>query len=209
MKAYRSKLILTSLVSLLPLVVGLLLWSQLPDTIATHFGTDNQPNGWSSKAVTVFVIPSVLTAVHLLCIGMTLHDPKKANISRKMLNILFWMIPLVSCLTGVIFYGNALGYALNPGKIVNGMLAVVFLVTGNYMSKTHQNYTVGIKLPWTLNSTENWNRTHRLGSKCFLLGGLVFLANIHFLSVYPLFIVSLACCFVPAIYSFVLYKKGI
>lgn len=209
MKEYRPKLILTSLVALLPLFLGLLLWNQLPESIATHFGTDNQPDGWSSKPVTVFVIPMVLTALHLLCIGMTLHDPKKANISRKMLNILFWMIPLISCLTGVIFYANALGYALNPGRLVNLMLAVVFLLTGNYLSKTHQNYTVGIKLSWTLHSTENWNRTHRLGSKCFILGGLVFLVNVYFLSVYPLFIVSLACCFVPAIYSFVLYKKGI
>lgn len=209
MKSYRSKLILTSLVILLPLFAGLLLWNQLPNTIATHFGPDNTANGWSSKPFTVFVIPLFLLAAHLICLFATLHDPKKANISSKLLAVLFWMIPVISCITSFVIYGNALGLSLNPGMISNLMVGVVFLVLGNYMTKAHQNYTVGIKLPWTLNSTENWNRTHRLASKCFIAGGLAFLVNAYFLSTALLLIVVLLCVLVPTFYSFYLYKKGI
>lgn len=209
MKPYRSKLILTSLVLLLPLFGGLLLWDQLPDIIATHFNADNVPDGWSSKAFTVFAIPLFLLAVHLVCLFATLHDPKKWNIGRKLLSILFWMIPAVSCIVLFIIYGNALGLHLNPGLIVNLMMGAVFLVIGNYLSKTHQNYTVGIKLPWTLNSTENWNRTHRLASNCFMAGGLAFLINAYLLSISLLLVVCQLCVLIPTIYSFFLYKKGI
>ena len=48
------------------------------------------------------------------------------------------------------------------------------------MSKNHQNYTVGIKLPWTLNSEENWNRTHRMAGKLWILAGLVFWGSVFF-----------------------------
>ena len=50
-KKYKTTLILTTLISLFPTVIGLLLWNRMPDTIATHFGTNNVPNGWSSKTM--------------------------------------------------------------------------------------------------------------------------------------------------------------
>lgn len=209
MKQYRSKLILTSLVTLLPLFIGLIFWNQLPATIATHFDSSNQPDGWSSKTFTVFAIPAFLLAVHLICLFATLHDPKKGNIGRKLLAILFWTIPVISCITLFVIYGKALGLPLNPGMIANLMVAVVFLVMGNYMSKTHQNYTVGMKLPWTLNSTENWNRTHRLASRCFVAGGLAFVVNAYLLSTTLLIVIVLLCTLIPTVYSFLLYKKGI
>ena len=58
-KKYKTTLILTTLISLFPMVIGLLLWNRMPDTIATHFGTNNVPNGWSSKTMAVIGIPSV------------------------------------------------------------------------------------------------------------------------------------------------------
>ena len=59
-KKYKTTLILTTLISLFPTVIGLLLWNRMPDTIATHFGTNNVPNGWSSKTMAVIGIPLFL-----------------------------------------------------------------------------------------------------------------------------------------------------
>ena len=36
-KKYKKTLIITAIVTLLPAVVGLLLWERLPEQIATHF----------------------------------------------------------------------------------------------------------------------------------------------------------------------------
>ena len=57
------------------------------------------------------------------------------------------------------------------------ILGVLFMILGNYMTKTHQNYTIGIKLPWTLNSTENWNKTHRLASRLYALAGAILILS--------------------------------
>ena len=56
---------------------------------------------------------------------------------------------------------------INVGIIVSILIGILFVILGNYMPKLQQNFTVGIRVPWTLNSTENWNRTHRLGGKMF------------------------------------------
>lgn len=46
------------------------------------------------------------------------------------------------------------------------------------MSKIRQNYTVGIRLPWTLSSEDNWDKTHRLAGKLWIVGGVLVLFNV-------------------------------
>ena len=70
-KKYKTTLILTTLISLFPMVIGLLLWNRMPDTIATHFGTNNVPNGWSSKTMAVIGIPLLLAALQIFTAGFT------------------------------------------------------------------------------------------------------------------------------------------
>lgn len=41
-KINKKTLILTSIITLIPIVIGLLFWSKLPDTIPTHFGMDGR-----------------------------------------------------------------------------------------------------------------------------------------------------------------------
>ena len=68
MKKYKTTIIITTLITLLPIVIGLFLWNKLPDTLATHWGSDGTANGWSSKTFSVFGMPLILTAIHVLCL---------------------------------------------------------------------------------------------------------------------------------------------
>ena len=78
-----------------------------------------------------------------------------------------------------------------------------------YLPKCKQNHTVGIRLPWTLNSEENWNKTHRLGGWVMVIGGLVTIATSFFGIIWLPVAILLAVAIVPIIYSLILYKKGI
>lgn len=40
MKKYKTTIIITTLITLLPIVIGLFLWNKLPDTLATHWGSE-------------------------------------------------------------------------------------------------------------------------------------------------------------------------
>ena len=59
MKPDRKTLILTTLVCLLPLVAGALVYSRLPESVPTHFDFNGDPDGWSSPAVAAFALPSI------------------------------------------------------------------------------------------------------------------------------------------------------
>lgn len=120
-----------------------------------------------------------------------------------------WMVPVVSVITCMSIYGLALGMDIDIGVIVNIMVGIMFIILGNYVHKVKQNYTVGIKLPWTLNSEENWNRTNRMTGWILILSGLLFLMNSLLLKTEIVFAVILLVILVPMIYSFILYKKGI
>lgn len=208
-KKYKWTLLVASLMILCPIIVGIVFWDQLPDMIPTHFGSDNQANGWSSKPVAVFGMPLFLLVMEFFCAFMVGADPKRKNINHKLMRAILWIIPILSVVTNLICYATALGISVDTGMIINIILGIMFVILGNYMHKIKQNYSVGIKLPWTLNSEENWNRTHRVASWLFIMGGVVFVINGFLQSEWVLF-AFLACVFlIPTGYSFYLYKKGI
>ncbi|MCC2255329.1 SdpI family protein [Ruminococcus sp. CLA-AA-H200] len=215
-KTYGKTVIITTLITLLPIVIGLILWDRLPDTIATHWGADGEANGWSDKAHAVFFLPCMLAVIHLIAAAVVLADPKRKNIHRKPMMLTLWIVPVISLITNGSTYVIALGADLNMSVFLCLVIGIVFILLGNYMPKLQQNYTVGIKVPWTLNSEENWNRTHRLAGKMFVLGGII-IAVSGFISTFAgdsaVFLVMVAiaiiCCLIPAGYSFWLFKKGI
>ena len=177
MKKYKTTIIITTLITLLPIVIGLFLWNKLPDTLATHWGSDGTANGWSSKTFSVFGMPLILTAIHVLCLFVTLNDPKKKNIHKKPMALIFWLVPVISLLANCSTYLIALGVDFSIEIFISALIGVFFIVLGNYMPKLQQNYTIGIKLPWTLNSEENWNRTHRLGGKLYIVMGIAMIPS--------------------------------
>ena len=116
-------------------------------------------------------------------------------------------MPILSLILVFVTYGYALGYETSEGSIAFAIMGIFLIVIGNYLPKCRQNYTVGIKIPWTLHDEENWNHTHRMAGYLWILGGLLMLANI-FLKWDWLFAVVLAVAvLVPMIYSYLYYRK--
>lgn len=206
-KIEKKTLILTSLVTLIPIIVGLLLWNQLPDVIPTHFGMDGTPNGWSSKAFTVFGIPLLMLFFHLLCVGITSQDPKYDNMNEKLYALVLWICPVVSLLVVVTCYGGALGWGVNISKYAIAGTGIVLVIIGNYLPKCKQNYTMGIKLPWTLDDEENWNKTHRLAGFLWVVGGLLITLNAFVGNQWVFVLLIIVMTIVPMVYSYLYFKN--
>ncbi len=210
MKNEKKTLLLTSLVCLLPIIAGAVLYKRLPETMATHWDMSGTPNGWSSRAFAVFGLPCILLAVNLLVPFLLRADPKHKNMSPALIAVAVWTVPCVSLLGSGVTLARGLGYGVPVERIVPCLLGLLFVIIGNYLPKTKQSYTMGIKLPWTLNSEENWDRTHRLAGFLWVLGGLVFIVMSFFgLNMAVFMIVTLVMVLVPTVYSYLLYRKGI
>ncbi|MBR6748230.1 MAG: SdpI family protein [Clostridia bacterium] len=206
-KKNLSTLIITSIIILLPVLAGIILWDRLPEVIATHFGANGEPNGWSSRAFVVFGLPCILLAFQWICMLGTNADPKRERISPKMMKLVLWIIPVIACVTMTLVYSEALGYPLKMGTVMPVLIGVLLIIIGNYLPKCRQSYTMGIKLPWTLADEDNWNRTHRMAGKLWVICGVAFLLaaflRIDWLII-AIFVVMIA---VPTLYSYVLHVR--
>lgn len=213
LKRNKKTLVITSLVTLLPMVVGLLLWPRLPDTLATHFDFSGEPNGWSSKTFAVLGMPVFLLGVHLLCAVATQADPKHKNIQDKVYRMILWISPVVSALCCGLTYLWALGVEMDLSLWGPLVMAVLFLVLGNYLPKCRQSYTVGIKVPWALADEDNWNATHRFGGRVWIICGVAMLALIPLgkwapnLASGAFMAVTLPAVLLPTVYSYLYYRK--
>ena len=202
-------LIITSLIILLPIVAGVILWNQLPEQIPSHWNMNGEVDGWSSKPFAVFGMPLIMVALQWICALGTGADPKKANHSEKMVQLVLWIIPVINVLLSVLVYATALGEEVRVEVVVPVFVGLAFTIVGNYMPKCKQNYTMGIKIPWTLNSEENWNKTHRFAGWLWTICGLVIMLT-GFFGGFVIFVgVVLVMAFAPMLYSYLLHRKGI
>ena len=207
LKENKGKIIVTILIVLLPILAGVYFWKELPDPMATHFNFDNEANGWSPRVFAVFGLPLFLLAVHVICVAATMLDPKRKSISGKMVQMVVLICPICSIFCSIQIYGYALGMDVDGRVLVHLLLGVVLMVIGNYIPKCRHNYTVGIRLPWTLADEENWNSTHHLAGWLYMAAGLVCLVNIWLRVDWLSFAVILAASLIPAGYSLLLYMK--
>ena len=211
MKKINRELIITSLICLLPIVAGLLLYDRLPERIATHFNMDGEADSWSGRGFAVFGLPLFMAATNLLVQFALRADPKKENMSKALRTISVWIIPLLSLLCSAFVLGRALGYDVRIEAFVPIFMGILFMLVGNYLPKTKQNYTMGIKLPWTLESEENWDRTHRVAGIIWMICGAlcVILSLLGLWKLWLFIALILVMTLLPAAYSYSLYRKGI
>ena len=211
MKKRLSKLtIITTVLTLLPMILGAVLYDRLPDVVTTHWGFNNEPNGWSPKWLACFGLP-VLMAVMNLIIGIATDSNRQqiSTTSSVVVNICRWITPVLTLILMPIILYYSLGVEMNIEKIVCTIVGVLFVVLGNYLPKCRRNYIIGIKLPWTLKSEENWNKTHRLGGFVWMICGIIMLisawAGTSWVTVVALF----AMIIIPMVYSYILHRRGV
>lgn len=175
MKNNKGKQIITSLIILLPMLFGILVWNRLPEQLISHWNPEGIADGWSSRFTAVFVIPLFILFVHWFCIFVTARDPKSQNQSSKIFDTVLWICPGVSLIVGALIYATAFGKSIQPVFVITLCMGVLFIAIGNYLPKCRQNSTIGIRIKWTLEDEENWNTTHRFCGKVYVAGGFLML----------------------------------
>lgn len=209
MKMNKKQLILTSFVIVLPALIGAFFWKALPEQIPTHFGIDGQADGYSSKLFTLVAFPILFVLFQIIALASLERVSVKVTFPAKMRKLYAWIVPALSFIVQGSIYANALGIVKSSPTLVTAFLGMLFIVIGNYLPKTKRNYTIGIRLPWTLSDDRNWFKTHRLAGKIWVLGGvIVFLDSfVKFALPYVLGISLVVMIVLPILYSFSLSRK--
>lgn len=172
-KTYKKTIILTIILILLPMVVGVALWDKLPLQMVTHWGMNNEPNGWMSRPMVVFGLPIICAALQVLATIATDKDKRKENLHRKSVAMVLWIIPVVCWVCSAVTYGYVFYEKINVGLICCLLVGLLFIALGNQLPRQQQNHVFGIRTPLTLSDEDVWRASHRFGGWVMTLGGVV------------------------------------
>ena len=136
MRFFKLKFfIVTAIVCLLPVLIGISLWGKLPDTMAIHFNMYGEPDGFASKAFVVFALPLLMVILQAVCCVINDINAYKHGDRVKFVTVTKWIIPLLTVALQIITFGYGLGLNFDVRKSVAVIVAIIFLVIGNYIPK--------------------------------------------------------------------------
>lgn len=200
-----------------PLVYLGVVWKELPEIVPMHYSIDGQIDRYGNKKE-LFIVMLIMTVVNIFVYLLTsnIHriDPKKRNTAEnlpRMRRLAFGVAVFLSCIGFFIIHSSLQQSVSINASYILAATGLLFSFIGNYMYNIKQNYFAGMRLPWTLESEENWKKTHLLSGKLWFGGGIIIALLCVSLPAKAAFIAFSVgagiLVIVPIIYSYQLYKK--
>jgi uncharacterized membrane protein len=211
----RTTTIVVLLMIIAGTVAGLVLWSQLPDEMASHWGPNDQVDGYMSKFWGVFMMPLITFGMMLLFLVIPSIDPLRANIAqfRDVFNLFITLIAAFMLYVYALTLRWNLGYTdFGMSKAMLPAMGILFFFIGYMLRKAKRNFFIGIRTPWTLSSDRVWDETHRLGSILFMVSGVFAFVGSFFggmTAFWFLFVPIIGSTLVTLVYSYLLYQREI
>lgn len=207
----KTTIIVSVILIAAALIVGLVLYAQLPDPMPSHWNAAGEIDGYMSKFWGIFLMPIITVVLVPLFLVIPQIDPLKANIA-KFRGVFNWFIVIFVVYMLFVYaltLAAALGYQFNMTTMILPIVGLLFIGAGYMMSKAKRNFFIGIRTPWTLSSDTVWDETHKFGSKLFMFGGIVTIVS-AFLGengIWLMMVAVLVAAFVPMIYSYILWRR--
>lgn len=155
----KAQLLVQCVICLMPIIAGIIAYDRLPETMATHWGFGNEPNGWMPRLFVIVGLPVLMAMMQLVCVLTTegamlasreekaTEDDGDANSEcdsseevepyrpKKLLLVAYWIIPIITVVLYVVTVAYNLGQDIPVGKVALALLALVFILCGNYSQK--------------------------------------------------------------------------
>jgi uncharacterized membrane protein len=185
-----------------------------PAFVPTHWDMMGNINGYSSARFAAFFLPCFSLGLYLLLTFIPLIDPERKRYRQFAESYSAIKLTIIGFLTTVyVLIGfNGMGYHVQFELIIPIMVGGLFIIIGRYLRDIKHNWFVGIRTPWTLSSEEVWNKTHKLASQLFVVGGVVMiiLALIPAYEKFVSYLVLIALMvIIPIIHSYFLYQASL
>jgi len=119
----------------------------------------------------------------------------------------FWIPAVLSLILMPITLFMGMGVELPIVLIVSLLVGLVFVVIGNYLPKCKPNRYMGIKLPWTFASEENWRKTHRFGGFVWVVAGILVILSAIINWPWVMLVALFASILLPTFYSWNYARK--
>ena len=194
----------TTALCLSAVIPGLIFYRKLPENMPVHFDISNQPDNFVSKPFALFGIPIILCIFQIICCYSALKSSEKKT-TPETVNILSrFIIPVTAFIVEISIIMFSLDVYKNTGTVALCLIAVIFIIFGNYLPKCRRNSFFGIKLPSTLKSDRIWDKTHHLAGWIFIISGIILIPLSLNMMFIPAIIVVFLAVLIPSVYSYII-----
>ncbi len=175
-KRDRKTLILTIIVCLLPILLGIVLYNQLPEQMPIHFKAGDVPDNYAPKNFALFGIPLIMAIVQTICMLSTINRLKNKE-KPRIAKIMEWFIPIITVLIYIIMIEVPLGSTVYVGKSICLVLGISFMIIGNYLPKMSYDTAKGVFHP-TPSNEKTFRKMSKIMGYSFIVMGIIFLIMI-------------------------------
>lgn len=179
----------------------------LPEVVPIHWNLAGEVDRTAPKFPGAFIMPVVLLLAAITFEAVPRISPRGFEVDAQGRG--FRAIKLVTLASLLVLHAVTLaasvGLPVRISVFVPVSIGALFVVIGNYLGTLQRNFFVGIRTPWTLASDDVWFRTHRLGARMFMIGGvaLMFTGFLQPRSIMVSLVAVLAVIvLVPVVYSY-------
>ena len=177
-----------------------------------HWGVGGTPTWAAPKPLAIFILPITLAVLHLIVSTIVTSDTAVQKNPKKIQQMVLWLVPAISIFTNLGVLLANLNTNLDIGIIILPFVGLLLIIIGNYLPKTRQNYFIGIRVPWTLNDTDNWYKTHKLAGKTCILTGFLFIIGAAMpqtpdMLMTLLISVLVLVAVIPIAYSYIIHRE--
>ncbi|MBN8820733.1 MULTISPECIES: SdpI family protein [unclassified Spirosoma] len=197
---------------LAPFIYLAIIWNQLPAQIITHYDFAGNPNDSMPKETAAVVMAAISLVLYLTLRFLPGIDPKGHLQSANYEKLRFVVVLSFATIVGWMWYTAQHNVAQQSVLIpLFAILGVMLAGIGNYITTVKPNWFVGIRTPWTLDSETVWRKTHRMGGRLMVVGGLLSAVLALVIPMpYGLWVVMgiiLLVSFIPVVYSYIYYRQ--
>ena len=199
-------------------------WFSLPrgESIPIHWNAQGQADDYAGflKAMAILALPvGIALVTNIIMMAVPVLAPRAENmIKSAKVYLTAWIGSnlLIVAITGLIAWSMITRVEDDSstfmGRFIIASVCIFMIAIGNLLPKSRSNFFVGIRTPWTLSSDYAWEKTHRLGSKLFVLSGVMGLPFAIFaqqiwlqMVVVPLL---LATAIITVVYSYIVWRDA-
>jgi uncharacterized membrane protein len=207
----RVPRMVTVLVIVATVALTVAVYPELPSEMATHWNASGEADGFSSKGFGTFLMPLIMAGIVLLMWAVPLLDPLRKNIEVFRVEYEWFIVAMTvffAVMQAQILLWN-LGYEVSPNAVLPVSISLLFFYIGWMLRRARRNFFIGIRTPWTLMSSEVWDKTHKLGGALFMIAGAITLLGAVFpdYSVWFVLVPILTVTGITIAYSYVLYQR--
>ena len=164
----------------------------MPDQVPMHYDAVGNIDRWGSKYENL-IFPVIILAMSLFWTLFIRYYEKQAHRSvdekesagaksnAKVLGIVgLCMAAMFTVMQGFILYGayneavsGATKWSVDIGKVSVILTGIIFIILGNFMTKTRINSTVGVRIGWSMYNDNTWRKSNRFGAYAIMIAGVV------------------------------------